>query len=153
MGDLTRGLTLNAWDSTTFFRRVEKWHFQKSFENALEKKVYRASYMDHIHVVKNKKWICNVYQMNLELLTLKTDYQIIYFDVKWWTWIWMLKNKDRMYNDGNMQNKVVAHYDVHKRSKIYMYINYLKYHKLKYHLFWFLKFTLAELGFFNQIKL
>jgi hypothetical protein len=32
-----------------FFKCVEKWHFQKSFENALERKVYRASYM-----VKNK---------------------------------------------------------------------------------------------------
>jgi hypothetical protein len=47
-----------------FFKCVEKWHFQKSFENALEKNVYRA-YMDHIHMVKNLKWICSVYQMNL----------------------------------------------------------------------------------------
>ncbi len=70
--------------------------------------------------------------MNLELLILEIDYKIIYFDVKWWTWIWMVKNKNSMYNGGNMQNKVVAHYDVHKRSKKNMYINYLKYHKLKF---------------------
>ncbi len=44
----------------------------------------------------------------------------------------MVKNKDSMYNGANMQNKVVAHYDVHKRSKKNMYINYLKYHKLKF---------------------
>jgi len=36
----------------------------------------------------------------------------------------MVKNKDSKYNGGNMQNKVVAHYDVHIRSKKYMYINY-----------------------------
>jgi hypothetical protein len=29
----------------------------------------------------------------------------------------MVKNKDSMYNGGNMQNKVVARYDIHKRSK------------------------------------
>ncbi len=115
-----------------FFRHVKKWHFQKSFENALEKKVYRASYMDHIHMVKKFKWICSVYQMNLELLTLEIDYKITYFDVKWWTWIWMVKNKDSMYNGGNMQNKLVAHCDVHIRSKNYIYINYLKYHNSKF---------------------
>jgi len=57
--------------------------FSKIFwKHTWKKRLIEASYMDHIHMLKIFKWICSVYQMNLELLTLEIDYKITYFDEK-----------------------------------------------------------------------